>query len=76
MSSRADFAVDVFVPCYYRGLMSNLDELLPKVQDIITRTNEFQLNDASDPKAFSKAVVGDLEVLAHAVAELIMRRDA
>jgi len=56
--------------------MSNLDELLPKVQDIITRTNEFQLNDASDPKAFSKAVVGDLEVLAHAVAELIMRRDA
>lgn len=56
--------------------MSELSEHLARVQEIAARARDFQANEASDPKAFSKTVVGDLADLAEAVAELIKRADA
>jgi hypothetical protein len=53
--------------------MSELNEHLDQVQDIAARARDFQANEASDPRAFSRAVVQDLGVLAAAVAELIKR---
>lgn len=55
--------------------MSELKDHLARVQDIGARARDFQANEASDPKAFSKAVVTDLRVLAEAVAELIKRTE-
>ena len=57
----------------YRGAVSNLNEHLSRVQDIADRRSEFQANEASDAKAFSKAVVDDLGALAAAVSELIKK---
>lgn len=57
----------------YRGAVSDLNEHLSRVQDIADRASEFQANEASDPKAFSKAVVDDLGALAAAVSELIKK---
>lgn len=56
--------------------MTDLNEHLVQVQDIAARAYEFQTNEGSDPKAFSKRVVSDLAILAEAVAELIKRVDA
>lgn len=53
--------------------MSELNEHLARVEDIATRARDFQANEGSDPKAFSKAVVQDLGALADAVSELIKR---
>lgn len=53
--------------------MYELNEHLARVQDIVTRTRNFQFNEASDPKAFSQSVVEDLGVLAEAVSELLKR---
>jgi hypothetical protein len=50
-----------------------LSESLARVEEIASRARDFQVNEASDPKAFSKSVVEDLGVLADAVSELIKR---
>lgn len=55
--------------------MSELKKLLAQVQDIAARTKDFQADEASDPKAFSKSVVEDLGTLAHAVSVLIKRAE-
>lgn len=55
--------------------MRELDEHLARVQDIASRTRDFRMDEASDPKAFSKSVVDDLGVLAEAIAELIKRAE-
>jgi len=55
--------------------VGELNEHLARVQEIATRARDFQANEASDPKAFSKSVVEDLGVLADAVSELIKRAD-
>lgn len=57
------------------GGMIELNEHLARVQDIANRAQTFQDNQASEPEAFSKAVVGDLGALADAVAELIKRAE-
>ena len=53
--------------------MDSIDEHLNRLQDIATRAHNFQANEASSPKAFSKSVVEDLGALAEAVAELMRR---
>lgn len=55
--------------------MSELNEHLAQVQDIATRARDFQANEGSDPKTFSKTVVEDLGALADAVSELIKRAE-
>lgn len=55
--------------------MSELNEHLSRVQDIATRARAFQADEASNPKAFSKAIVEDLGALAEAVSELIKRSE-
>lgn len=57
----------------YGAGVSQLNEHLVRVQDIATRARDFRTSEASDPKAFSKTLVGDLAALAEAVAELIKR---
>lgn len=57
----------------YGGGMIELKDHLARVEDVAARARDFQANEASDPKAFSRAVVEDLGVLAKAVAELIKR---
>lgn len=56
--------------------MSELNELLARVQDIATRAHKFQGSEASDPKAFSRSLVEDVGALAEAVAELIKRAES
>ena len=56
--------------------MSELNEHLERVVNIAARVRDFQANDASDPRAFSKTIVQDLGALADAVAELIKRAQA
>ncbi|MBH0084344.1 hypothetical protein [Salinibacterium sp. SWN167] len=53
--------------------MSELDEHLARMSDISSRANSFKVNEASDPKAFSKTVVEDLGMLADAIGALIKR---
>lgn len=53
--------------------MSELNEHLARVAEIAARARDFQANEGSDPKAFSKTVVQDLGVIADAVSELIKR---
>ncbi|MBT2521820.1 hypothetical protein [Arthrobacter sp. ISL-28] len=53
--------------------MSELSGHLSRVQDIIARTRNFQVNEASDPKEFSRTIVEDVGALAEAVSELIKR---
>lgn len=55
--------------------MSELEGHLARVQDIARRARDFQANEASDPKAFSKTVVADLATIAEAVTELIKRAE-
>lgn len=53
--------------------MSELNEHLARVEDIATRARDFQTDEGSDPKAFSRTLVQDLGALADAVRELIKR---
>ncbi|MBT2585377.1 hypothetical protein [Arthrobacter sp. ISL-95] len=55
--------------------MSELRGHLLQVQDIIARTRNFQVDEASDPKEFSKTIVEDVGALAEAVSELIKRSE-
>ncbi len=45
------------------------------MQEIAARARDFQTNDASDPKEFSRSVVEDLRALADAISYLIKRDD-
>ena len=56
--------------------MSGLNGHLARVQDIAARARDFQANEPSDPKAFSRTVVEDLGALADALSELIKRTEA
>ncbi|WP_448002732.1 hypothetical protein [Agromyces bauzanensis] len=55
--------------------MSEFHEHLSRVQDIATRARNFQADEASGMKAFSRSVVEDLGALADAVSELIRRAE-
>lgn len=68
-------AVESQPPWLYCGPVYELNEHLARVQDIVTRTSNFQFNEASDPKEFSQSVVEDLGVLAEAVSELLKRTE-
>lgn len=60
----------------YDAEVSELSDHLAQVRDIAERARTFRGSEASDPKAFSRAVVTDLGVLAEAVAELIERTES
>jgi hypothetical protein len=68
--------VGVAAAVLYCGPVYELKEHLARLQDIVARTRDFQINEASDPKAFSQSVVEDLGVLADAVSELIKRAES
>ncbi|WP_157803030.1 hypothetical protein [Compostimonas suwonensis] len=53
--------------------MSDLNEHLARVQDVVARARDFRSDEGSNPKEFSRTVVEDLAVLADAVTELIKR---
>lgn len=55
--------------------MSELSGHLSRVQEIIARTRNFQVNEASDSKEFSRTLVEDVGALAEAVSELIKRSE-
>ncbi|WP_375430997.1 hypothetical protein [uncultured Friedmanniella sp.] len=55
--------------------MSTSEEYIARMQEIAARARDFQTNDASDPKEFSRSVVEDLRALADAISYLIKRDD-